>query len=384
MKITKVETMVIALPNRWAYGWHGLQIPIGRYVILRLETDTGLVGLGEAPTLPDWGGEHARYYGEDPETAIHMIQKYFTPILIGADPRDISKLMAQLDVPVRGHMCAKSAIDLALHDLAGKAAGVPVYQLLGGAMRKKIAICHSVGLAPPKEAANEAAVAAADGIKSFQVKVDGDPETDCAVVAAIRDAVGDGADIYPDINQGYRTPKQAIASVKAMENSRISAVEQPVEGRANMCLVTAGVNIRVWTDEGVWTPQDAIEVIGQRAADAISIYYTKSGGLQRALHVGIIASAAGLPTNLNGALESGIGNAANLHLAAAMPGELMPSVIPVTTLEGREVCKVGGVYYTDDIVTEPFEYEDGYLTVPQSPGLGVELDPKKIDRYRVM
>jgi muconate cycloisomerase len=156
VKITKVETMVIALPNRWAYGWHGLQIPIGRYVILRLETDTGLVGLGEAPTLPDWGGEHARYYGEDPETAIHMIQKYFTPILIGADPRDISKLMAQLDVPVRGHMCAKSAIDLALHDLAGKAAGVPVYQLLGGAMRKKIAICHSVGLAPPKEAANEA------------------------------------------------------------------------------------------------------------------------------------------------------------------------------------------------------------------------------------
>jgi muconate cycloisomerase len=139
----------------------------------------------------------------------------------------------------------------------------------------------------------------------------------------------------------------------------------------------------VWSDEGVWTPQDALAVIEQKAADAFSIYYTKSGGLQRAMHVGIIAGAAGLPVNLNGALESGIGNAANLHLAAAMPAELLPSVITVTNLEGREVCTTGGIYYTDDIVTEPFEYKNGHLTVPDKPGLGVELDPKKLERYRV-
>lgn len=383
MKITSLETIIIELPNRWAYGWHGLQIPIGRYVILRLKTDTGLEGLGEAPTLPDWGGEHGRYYGEDPESAVHMIQKYFAPILIGADPRNISALLAQLDVPLRGHMCAKSAIDLALHDLAGKAAGVPVYQLLGGAMRREIQICHSVGIAPPDVAAKEAALAAADGITAMQIKVHGDPATDLAVIAAIRQAVGDDVDIYPDINQGYRTPKQAIRSVKAMEAYGISAVEQPVEGRLNMAAVTAGVDVRVWSDEGVWTPQDALEVIEQKAADAFSIYYTKSGGLQRAMHVGIIAGAAGLPVNLNGALESGIGNAANLHLAAAMPAELLPSVITVTNLEGREVCTTGGIYYTDDIVTEPFEYKNGRLTVPDKPGLGVELDPKKLERYRV-
>ena len=383
MRITRIETIVVQLPNRWAYGWHGLQIPIGHYVILRLEADNGLEGLGEAPTLPDWGGEHGRYYGEDPTTAVHMIETYFSPILMGADPRNISALMAKLDVPVAGHMCAKSAVDMALHDLAGKAAGVPVCQLLGGAMRDRIAICHSVGIASPEDAAKEAAATVADGVRAMQIKVDGDPETDRAVIAAIRDAVGDGIDFYPDVNLGYRTPKEAINTVLAMEEFGISGVEQPVEGRRQMAEVTARVNVRVWTDEGVWTPQDALEVIQQKAADAISIYYTKSGGLQRALQVGIVAAAAGMPTNLNGALETGVGNAGNLHLAAALPGEVLPSVIPVTTLKGREVCKAGGVFYTDDIVKDPFVYEDGCLKVPDRPGLGVELDPEKIERYRV-
>ena len=249
MNITRVETIVVQLPNRWAYGWHGLQIPIGRYVLLRLETDTGLEGLGEAPTLPDWGGENSRYNGEDPDTAVHIIQKYFAPILIGSDPRDISSILARLDVPVRGHMCAKSAVDMALHDIAGKAAGVPVYQLLGGAMRRNIPICHSVGIASPGDAAREARMAAEDGIMAMQVKVEGDTETDRAVIAAIRQAVGDKVNIYPDINQGYRTPKQAIRSVRAMEPYGISAVEQPVEGRRLMTEVTAGVSVPVWTDE---------------------------------------------------------------------------------------------------------------------------------------
>jgi muconate cycloisomerase len=384
MKITKVETIEVQLPNRWeGYGWHGLQIPIGNYLILRLETDDGLVGLGEAPTLPDWGGEHHRYYGEDPYTAAHMIEKYFKPILLGADPRNISAILAQLDAPVRGHMSAKSAVDLALHDLAGKAAGVPVYQLLGGAMRHKAEICHSVGIATPEFAAQEAAGTVADGVRTMQIKVDGDPEADCAIIAAIRQAVGDQVDIFPDINLGYKHPKQAIAAIRAMQKYGICGVEQPIEGRRPMAKVTAAVDVIVWTDEGVWTPYDAMEVVRQESADAISIYYTKSGGLQRAMEIGIIAGTAGMPVNLNGALETGVGNAGNLHLIAALRAEVKPNVIPITTLAGREVCKVGAVFYTDDIITEPFDYADGCLAIPDKPGLGVDLDMAKIEKYRV-
>ncbi len=383
MKITRIEPMVIKLTQRWQYGWHGLISPIGHYVILRIETDEGIVGLGEAPVLPDWGGEHHRYYGEDPVTAVHVMNEYLWPILEGADPLDIAPILKRMDAPLRGHMSAKSAVDLALHDIAGKAMGVPVYKLLGGAMTKKIPVCHSVGIASPEEAAEEVAGAVADGVMAMQVKVDGDPDVDVEVIAACRARVGDGIALNPDINIGYSTVKEAIGVANAMEEYGIGYIEQPVEGLEAMADVTAAINVPTMTDEGAWTPQDVVEIIRRKGADAITIYYSKSGGLQRAMHVGLISAAAGMPVNVNGALEMGVGNAANLHLAAALRGVVWPSVIPVTTLLGREQCKVGGVFYTDDIITEPFEYSGGCITVPEKPGLGVELDPKKIEKYRV-
>ena len=97
----------------------------------------------------------------------------------------------------------------------------------------------------------------------------------------------------------------------------------------------------------------------------------------------MLAFAAGMPVNVNGSLEAGVGNAANLHLAAALEGQVFPAVIAVTTLCGREQTRVGGVFYTDDIITEPFAYRDGHLRLPDGPGLGVELDPKKIAQYRI-
>jgi muconate cycloisomerase len=240
-----------------------------------------------------------------------------------------------------------------------------------------------VGLAPPDDAAREVAEAAAEGIRMMQVKVDGNPAGDRAVIAACRKAVGAEVGLYPDINQGYRTPKEAIAAINSMREFGIAMVEQPVEGPEAMARVTAAVEVPVMADEGAWMPEDAVEIVRRRAADAISIYYSKSGGLRRAIQLGTIAAAAGLPVNVNGALEMGVGNAANLHLAAALEGTVLPAVIPVTTLEGREQTRVGGVFYTDDIITEPFPFTDGCLAVPDAPGLGVELDQEKVARYRV-
>ena len=101
------------------------------------------------------------------------------------------------------------------------------------------------------------------------------------------------------------------------------------------------------------------------------------------MQIGAIASAAGMPVNVNGSLEAGVGNAANLHLAAALDGNVLPAVIAVTTLHGREQTRAGGVFYTDDVITEPFHYADGCLHVPTGPGLGVDLDPAKIAKYRI-
>jgi len=383
MKITGLETIVIELPGRASYTWRSLQVPIGRYVILKISTDEGITGLGEAPAILSWGGEHGRYFGEDPGIVCYLIRECFTDMLVGADPFAVKNILAQADIDIRGYPYTKAMIESALFDIMGRSLGVPVYQLLGGAVRTEIPLCHSVGVAAPKDAAQEAAQVVEDGINWLQIKVPGEPAEDLAIVKEIRRQVGADVTIFPDINRGYKSVKTATNSIKAMHGEAdISAVEQPVEGLDAMAAVCRAVDIPVIVDEGCWTPQDAIDIVKRSSADVLSIYFTKSGGLIRSMEIGAIGRAAGLPTNVNGSLEGGVGNASNLHLAAALEGTVLPGVITVNTLAGREQTKVGGVFYTDDIITEPFEYADGCLKVPDKPGLGIELDPDKIEKYR--
>ena len=383
MKITGLETIVIELPGRSPYTWRSLQVPIGRYVILKISTDEGITGLGEAPAILSWGGEHGRYFGEDPGIVCYLIRECFTAMLVGADPFAVKNILAQADIDIRGYPYTKAMIESALFDIMGRSLGVPVYQLLGGAVRTEIPLCHSVGVAAPEDAAQEAAQVVEDGINWLQIKVPGEPAEDLAIVKEIRRQVGADVTIFPDINRGYKSVKTATNSIKAMHGEAgISAVEQPVEGLDAMAAVCRAVDIPVIVDEGCWTPQDAIEIVKRGSADVLSIYFTKSGGLIRSMEIGAIGRAAGLPTNVNGSLEGGVGNASNLHLAAALEGTVLPGVITVNTLAGREQTKVGGVFYTDDIITEPFEYADGCLKVPDKPGLGIELDPDKIEKYR--
>jgi muconate cycloisomerase len=384
VKIKRLETIVIELPRRTSYTWRSLKVPIGKYVVLSVETDDGIVGLGEAPAILSWGGEHGRYFGEDPDTVCYLINKVIAPVIIGADPSDVKQILSKLDEEVRGYPYAKAMLESALLDIVGRVLGVPVYQLLGGAVRKTIPLCHSIGIADPADMAKEAEQVSFDGLNWMQVKIPGVPEIDLKIVSEVRRAVGDKAVIFPDVNRGYKDSKTAILSINAMrERANIAAIEQPVEGLSAMARVAGAVDIPVIVDEGCWSAQDAMEIVRAGGADVISIYFTKSGGMLRSMNIGAVAHAAGLPVNVNGSLEGGVGNAANLHLAAALEGQMWPAIITVNTLTGREQTRVAGVFYTDDIIAEPFEYSKGHLTVPQKPGLGIELDPDKVRKYRV-
>ena len=150
-----------------------------------------------------------------------------------------------------------------------------------------------------------------------------------------------------------------------------------------MAEVTQRSDVPIMADESAWTPQDVLEIFERKAADMISVYTTKPGGLLNAKKVTAVAEAAGFPMNVNGSHETGVGNAANLHLVASTAGVTEAGVFPVTTVAGREPTRMAGKMYLDDIVTDPFEYRDGALTVPSAPGLGVALDPAKVERYRV-
>ena len=384
MKIKRLETIVIELPRRTSYTWRSLKVPIGKFVVLTVETDDGVVGLGEAPAILSWGGEHGRYFGEDPKTVCYLINEVIAPMIIGADPCDVKSILSKLDEEVRGYPYAKAMLESALLDIVGRALGVPVYQLLGGAVRKTIPLCHSIGIAEPAEMAKEAEQIVADGLTWMQVKIPGIPEVDLKIVSEVRRAVGDKAVLFPDVNRGYKDSKTAILSIKAMrDRANIAAIEQPVEGLEAMSRVAGAAEIPVIVDEGCWSSHDAMEIVRHGGADVISIYFTKSGGMLRSMNIGTVAHSAGLPVNVNGSLEGGVGNAANLHLAAALEGQMWPAIITVNTLAGREQTRVAGVFYTDDIITEPFKYSNGHLTVPQTPGLGVELDPDKVRKYRV-
>ena len=383
MKITKIETIPIRLPTRRVHQWARLTTPIGVYVIIKLTTDNGLIGLGEAPVLKDWGGDHMKYYGETPKTTVHIIEDLLAPALTGQDPRRIEALHSLMDRMVKGYPYCKAAIDMALYDVAGKAAKIPAYQLLGGCFRDRIRIAHSIGLMEIKKAVEEARKVKAEGVKTVKLKGGTDLKRDVDLVKQIRKSLGPDIEITVDANQGYPTVKAAVKTVKAMEEYDILYMEQPVEGIDSMAEVTRRVDTPIMADESAWTPHDVLEIIQKKAADIISIYTTKPGGLLKAKKVAAVAEAAGLQCNVNGSVEMGVGNAANIHLAASTGAATLACVIPVTRPKGKGGKGIAGIYYQDDIVTEPFKFSDGDVLVSSKPGLGVELDEEKVKRYRL-
>ncbi|TMA56010.1 MAG: mandelate racemase, partial [Deltaproteobacteria bacterium] len=166
MKITTIETIPIRLPTRRVHQWASLTTPIGVYVIIKLHTDEGLTGLGEAPVLKDWGGDHGKYFGETPETTAHIINGILAPALAGQDPRRFESIHVLMDKAVKGYPYCKAAIDGALYDVVGKALKIPAYQLLGGLVRERVAIAHSLGLMEIDKAVEEAVQVISEGVKT--------------------------------------------------------------------------------------------------------------------------------------------------------------------------------------------------------------------------
>ncbi|MDR7428112.1 MAG: enolase C-terminal domain-like protein [Armatimonadota bacterium] len=382
MRIVGLDVILVGLPARRVHRWAGLRGPIGRYVVVRLRTDEGLEGWGETQCLPDWGGAYGRYYGETPQTVRHLLCDLLLPVLREGDPFQISALHTAMDQAIKGHPYAKAAVDIALHDLKGRALGVPVYDLLGGRVREWVPVGHSLGLMEVEQAAAEAAQAVREGIRHIKVKGGPDPRRDVAAVAAVRRAVGEDVEIRLDANQAYTVPV-AIRTIRAMEASGLHLAEQPVEGIDELAAVARAVGVPLMADESAWTARDVLHLREAGAARYVSLYVTKPGGLYPARQMAAVLEAAGLEADVGGSAEFGIANAANLHLAAASPAVTVPAIIPVTTLRDREQTTVAGRIYTDDIITEPFPYREGRLRVPEGPGLGITVDPEKLERYRV-
>ena len=378
-----METLVVALPTRREHKWTGFTESIGQYALVRMTDSAGHVGWGEAPALKDWGGEYGRYFGESTATVQLVVQRYLAPAIIGIPVGNIGLLHLRMDDAIKGYPYAKAAMDCAAYDLAGRASGLPAHTLLGGAVRHSIPIAHSIGLMAIEAGEQEAAKAVSEGIKTIKIKVGVDPVRDVEIVRRIRAAVGSGVSLCVDANEGYRTPGDAIKTIRRMEAFDLIYVEQPVHGIARMAEVARTIDTPVMADESAWNGHDVVEIIEHRAAQLVSIYTTKPGGLYRAMEVAAVARAAGLICNVNGSAETGIGNLANLQLAAAAPAVTLSCVLPVSTPAEAQTGQIAGIFYQDDLIERPMRLIDGAIELPHDVGMGIPVDETKVQQYRI-
>jgi muconate cycloisomerase len=373
MKITRLETVPIRVPIKPELairGARGLSHSVSPFLLLRIHTDEGLVGLGEASCTPRWSGE-------DQTTAAHFIDSYFAPLLIGEPLDDIERLNAKFSSAVAGNYFTKSAVEMALWDLLGKAKGKPVYDLLGGKRRDSVKTKWSVSGVEPAKAAEIARWAVARGFTAMKVKVGIDPEGDIARVRAVREAVGPEIKLGVDANGGWPTPNVAIETVtRLFEECQIYFAEQPIKPSDHDAFrqVRRNIPVPLVADESVYTLEDAQMLARAEAADVFSIYIGKAGGIGLARAIAEFAHSAGIKCTIGSNLELGVGSAAMLHLALSSPA-IDPDAYPCDI--------IGPLYYEDDVLSELLPIQGGSASPRFGPGLGVDLDEAKLERYRV-
>lgn len=370
MKLTRADVILTKVPTRRPHAMSIGTTTSQEGVFLRLWTDDGGCGWGEAPHMVG-----TSFAGETQSSVALQLRERLLPAVLGKDPRDVEARQIDMDRVLPRNPRAKSAVNIALYDIVGRALGVSVSRLLGGVVRDRIPLSWSIGTMPFDEGAEEAAAMAAKGfgILKLKVGVRERPMEDVEMAKRVRAAVGPAMRLRADANQAFDVPT-AIRVTRAMvEEAGLESMEQPVAAHdlEGMAEVRRSVGCYVMADESANTPLDVYEVARHRAADLVSIYINNGGGITAAKKMAIVAEAAGLKGYVGGALEGPIAARACLHFAASSPSVSF----------GCEM--VGPFLLAEDLGTEPLAFEGGALVVPTAPGLGGDLDETKVKKYEV-
>jgi L-alanine-DL-glutamate epimerase-like enolase superfamily enzyme len=371
MKITAITCKMVHVPYKGHYQTAAGQTNHVRRVLVTIETDEGITGIGETGAiLPERGGETV-------EGIYVAIERYLAPLLIGMDPFDIGLVIDKLEgsnMGRTGFLCSKCGIDNALYDIMGKATGRPVAQLLGGIHKTNFTVSRSLGIKPPAELAKEAVGLKENGYVLITIKVGFDPREDIERVAAVRDAVGAGFPLEVDVNGGY-SADVAIPTLRKMCAYDIGAIEQPVpwwdiQGLKDVRRVT---QVPIIADESAWTAHDVVNLARNEACDIICIKPFKNGGLFLARRMAEAAEAAGLGVSMGSKHPLSPGLAAILHFAAGIKAVHAPLGY------GSPLERLA-----DDICDAPIMMnDDATVDLPEGPGLGVTISDEKVEQYRV-
>ncbi|HMS80669.1 MAG TPA: enolase C-terminal domain-like protein [Burkholderiaceae bacterium] len=366
MIIETIEVFGVAVPLVGAFSTSYQSTSEQRSAIVRLVASDGTVGLGNVDPVPG-------YSEETTEATLDAIAHRLAPVVLGTDPRNLHRLLALMDRTLPRHFDAKAAIEMACCDLSARAQRVSVATLLGGAVRDTVRFNAWIGIVPPGRAADEAAGWKARGFASAKGKVGHDVDADVERLRAIREATGPHWQIRIDANAGYDADT-AIALARRVEPLGLELFEQPVpaDDIAGLARVRRACPfLPIMADESVTDHASLLAVLRADAADLVKVKPMKQGGLLTTRRLLATAEAAGVRCVLGHGFGLGVNTLAEIMLGASAPN----------VIDGLE-C-VGPLKTADDIVRHKLDLGSGSLEVPAGPGLGAELDPDRIERYRV-
>jgi L-alanine-DL-glutamate epimerase-like enolase superfamily enzyme len=365
VKIERVDVYPVAVPLAKPLKMAVATVYERTCIVVRIVTDDGVEGLGEAVVT-------LYFSGESLASSAHLIRDVFAPVLIGKDPRDIYELRRLMRKIAIFNFGARAAVEMALLDIIAKSAGMPLFQYYGGKSREAVpTIWHVSGGDPASNAEDAGRAVHEEGYTLVKVKVGGDVDTDIAKVNAVREAVGWDVMILPDANQGWIVT-DALRFCHGVVDAKPDFLEQPVieSDVLGMAKVNRGP-IPIAGDEGVFNAAALRTHLELGAVSAVVAKLMKAAGPIGVREVFAVADAAGIGVHFAGmAGQTSIGAAHAAHLAMAMPN----------LRYGSGICPY---YLKGDVVTEPFKAIKGHLYPPDKTGLGLELDEESVKQFLV-
>jgi len=354
MKITRITAYQVDLPlKEGRYSWsNGNFVETFDATVVEVETDEGVTGYGECTPL---GAAYLPAYAAGVRAGLAEL----APKLLGLDPRDLGTLNRAMDAAMRGHPYVKAPIDVACWDILGKAAGLPVYRLLGGAATDKVRLYRAISQQSPDEMAAKVQAYRAEGYTKFQLKVGGEADADIARIRACAAVLRPGDVLDADANTGW-TMHEAARVVNAVHDVDVT-IEQPCRTYEECLAIRRRTPLPFILDETIDGLAILQRAICDGAMDAINLKISKVGGLSKARLIRDVCLENGLAMIIEDTWGGDIVTAAIAHLAQSTPEEFLFAATDFNS------------YGTRDIATgAPRRDAGGFMAAPDRPGLGIE------------
>jgi len=363
LKVRTLDVFSLCIPFKRPH-----KISLGRsdgrkVLVVKIKTDNGLTGVGEAIAHPAFSGE-----------AIESLQggvNCLAESVVGENPLHLNKINALMDEKLYANYGAKGAIEMALLDIVGKYFGTPVYNLFGGIIEERFPLSRSASQSDIEKDLAEVEEFLKEGYRIIKVKVGIlNVHQDVERVKAIRELVGPEVSLRADANQGWDVPT-ALKFIKGVEELGLEFLEQPlpkwdIDGLAYL---RSKSSTPIMADEAATTEHDVLEIIKKKAADFISIKVVKSGGIMRSRRIAYLADCGGIKCYLGSQGETSVGTSAGLHFALSAN----------SFNYGGEIY--GPQFFVKDIVKQPVRIEGGFIYPSDEPGFGVELNMDMIEEF---